>query len=356
MSEGEITIKKQKSLIVFVLILMSIVLAACSGEETKSSQSSNSGGSESGGEVVIKIGSVNNEKHTLFKGYEKFKELVEEETGGKIKVKIYPNGQLGDDRTMIEGLQFGTLEAVGVSTSMLANWAPPMLAYDLPFAFPDNETAYKVLDGAFGEKVGKLLEKEDLVLLSYMENGFRQLTTSKKEVKTADDLKGLKIRTMQTPVHLETWKKLGASPTPMAYTELFTAMQQGVIDGQENPYGNMAMDKFYEVQKYLTETNHVYNPMGLVISKKFFDALSEENQKVVKEAAVEAAAYQRDLNQKENEGYKQTLIDNGMKITELTPKAKEEFSKVTQSVYDDFSKEIGKEYMDEFLAEVEKNK
>jgi tripartite ATP-independent transporter DctP family solute receptor len=332
-----------------------VILASCSSDDTINATKSTSGGnSTSGDRVVLKIGSVNNDKHTLYKGYQKFQEIVEEESGGRIKVEIYPNGQLGDDRTMIEGLQFGTLEAVGVSTSMLANWAPPMLAYDLPFAFPDNETAYQVLDGPFGEKVGKLLEKENLVLLAYMENGFRQLTNNEKEIKSVKDLKGLKIRTMQTPVHLDTWKKLGASPTPMAYTELFTALQQGVIDGQENPYGNIAMDKFYEVQKYLTETNHVYNPMGLVISKKFFDGLTKEEKKIVKKAAVEAGQYQRDLNQQENEGYKQTLIDNGVKITELSPEETEEFMNATKSVYKTFSAEIGKEYMDEFLAELEK--
>ncbi|PLR78524.1 ABC transporter substrate-binding protein [Bacillus sp. V3-13] len=349
--------KKKNGLIVSVLALLLVMLAACSsGNTTSSTISANEKSSSPDDQVVIKIGSVNNDKHTLYKGYQKFKEIIEKETGGKIKVEIYANGQLGDDRTMIEGLQFGTLEAVGVSTSMLANWAPPMLAYDLPFAFPDNETAYQVLDGPFGEKVGKLLEKENLVLLAYMENGFRQLTNNEKEIKSVKDLKGLKIRTMQTPVHLETWKKLGASPTPMAYTELFTAMQQGVIDGQENPYGNMAMDKFYEVQKYLTETNHVYNPMGLVISKKFFDGLSEEDKKIIKNAAVEAAKYQRELNQQENESYKQTLIDNGMQITELSPEAIDEFSNATQSIYETFSSEIGKEYLEEFLAELEKYK
>jgi TRAP-type transport system periplasmic protein len=352
---------KIKKSVISLLVLGSMVfLSACSGGIASSSNGSAGGektsSGSSSGQKVIKIGSVNNDKHTLYQGYQKFGEIIEAETDGKIKVEIYPNGQLGDDRTMIEGLQFGTLEAVGVSTSMLANWAPPMLAYDLPFAFPDAETAYKVLDGPFGEKVGTLLENEDLVLLSYMENGFRLLTNNEKEVRTISDIKGLKIRTMQTPVHLETWKALGASPTPMAYTELFTAMQQGVIDGQENPYGNMAMDKFYEVQKYLTETKHVYNPMGLVISKKFFDGLSKEEQEIVMKAGKEAGDYQRKLNQDETEKYKQVLIDNGMQITELSPVEFQAFADATKVVYEKFESEIGKEYIDEFLAELDKAK
>lgn len=330
------------------------ILAGCSGSDGGISETPVSGESSASAEKVIKLGSVNNENHTLFKGYEKFKEIVEEQTDGNIAVEIYPNGLLGDDRTMIEGLQLGTLEAVGVSTSMLANWAPPMLAYDLPFIFPDIETAYKVLDGPYGEKVGKLLEEEGIVFLAYFENGFRQLTNNIREVNSVEDIDGLKIRVMQTPVHIETWSTLGASPTPMTYTELFTAMQQGVIDGQENPYGNTAMDKFYEVQDYMTVTNHVYNPMGLVISKTFFDSLSEDEKKIVQDAAVEAGDYQRQLNQEQNETYKQTIIDSGITMTELTPEARAGFEEKAKGVYDEFVDDIGKEFMDEFLAEVEK--
>lgn len=330
------------------------ILAGCSGSDGGISETPVSGESSASAEKVIKLGSVNNENHTLFKGYEKFKEIVEEQTDGNIAVEIYPNGLLGDDRTMIEGLQLGTLEAVGVSTSMLANWAPPMLAYDLPFIFPDVETAYKVLDGPYGEKVGKLLEEEGIVFLAYFENGFRQLTNNIREVNSVEDIDGLKIRVMQTPVHIETWSTLGASPTPMTYTELFTAMQQGVIDGQENPYGNTAMDKFYEVQDYMTVTNHVYNPMGLVISKTFFDSLSEDEKKIVQDAAVEAGDYQRQLNQEQNETYKQTIIDSGITMTELTPEARAGFEEKAKGVYDEFVDDIGKEFMDEFLAEVEK--
>ncbi|OAS89043.1 MULTISPECIES: TRAP transporter substrate-binding protein [Metabacillus] len=341
-------------MIALVFVLLLGILAGCSeGDTTSSTTPKNEESSTTA--AVIKIGSVNSDKHTLYKGYEKFQEIVQEKTDGRIKVEIYPNGQLGDDRTMIEGLQFGTLEAVGVSTSMLANWAPPMLAFDLPFAFPEQNVAYQVLDGPYGKKAGKMLEKEGLVLLAYMENGYRHLTNNKKEVKTVEDVADLKIRTMQTPLHLATWEALEAKPTPMAYTELFTAMQQGVIDGQENPYGNMALDKFYEVQKYMTVTNHVYNPMGLVISKKFLDGLSQEDKQIIKEAAVTAGNFQRELNQKENEKFKQILVDNGMKITELTPEAYEGFKNKVQSVYEDFSNEIGKEHMDEFLAEVEKH-
>lgn len=343
----------KKVLLTLLVSFALIALTACGGNKnTAATTGSKASGS---GEVkVIKLGSVNNDKHTLYQGYVKFKEIIEKETDGKIKVEIYANGLLGNDRTMIEGLELGTVEAVGVSTSMLANWAPSMLAYDLPFSIKNEEVADKILDGPFGEKSAKQLEKEGMYLLGYMENGFRHLTNSKREIKSLEDVKGLKIRTMQTPLILETWKQLGTNPTPLAYTELFTAMEQKVIDGQENPYGNMALDKFYEVQKYLTKTNHLYNPMGLVISKKFYDQLDKDQQAIIKEAAKEASSYQRKLNREKSEEYLKTLEDNGMQVTELSEKELKKFEDKVQSVYKDFSDEIGKEYLDLYQAELEK--
>ena len=344
-----------------ILILLMGILGACSaGNDVSTSNNSNDTSATSkesqsiDKQVVLKLGSVNSDKHTLYEGYMKFKEIVEEETNGRVEVQVYPNGQLGDDRSMIEGLQFGTIEGVGVSTSMLANWAPQMMAYDLPFAFQNENVAYQVLDGPFGQKVGNLLEDEGIVFLAYFENGFRHLTTANREVQSVNDLSGLKIRTMQTPLQLDTWNALGANPTPMAYTELFTALQQRVIDGQENPYGNIALDKFYEVQGHLTETKHSYNPMGLVVSKKFYDSLSAEEQAIVKEAAVTAGNYQRQLNNEKTAEYKQTLIDGGMEIKELSPEQYQEFVDKVQSIYEDYADDIGQEYLDEFLTEIEK--
>ncbi|MDQ0218689.1 TRAP transporter substrate-binding protein [Peribacillus cavernae] len=345
---------------ILLTLLVSIVLigvTACSGSKNTAAPSDSKATASSGdskGAKVIKLGSVNNDKHTLHDGYEKFKEIVEKETDGKVKVEIYANGLLGNDRTMIEGLELGTIEAVGVSTSMLANWAPSMLAYDLPFSISSEEVADKILDGPYGQKSAEQLEKEGILLLGYMENGFRHLTNSKREIESLDDLKGLKIRTMQTPLILETWKELGTNPTPMAYTELFTAMEQKVIDGQENPYGNMALDKFYEVQKYLTKTNHSYNPMGLVVSKKFYDKLSKDEQSILKEAGLEASAYQRKLNREKSEEYLKILEDNGMVATDLSEKERKKFEDKVQNVYKGFSDEIGQEYLDQYLAELKK--
>jgi TRAP-type transport system periplasmic protein len=345
----------KKILFGLMMVIAILCLAACGSGGKEASTGTKSTSGETSGSTkakVLKVGSVNNDKHTLFAGYTKFKEIVEEKTKGSVKVEIYPNGLLGNDRTMIEGLQLGTIESVGVSTSMLANWAPSMLAFDLPFTIQDEATADKVLDGSFGKKAAEQLEKENILLYGYMENGFRHLTNSKHEVKSVDDVKGLKIRTMQTPLNLATWEALGTNPTPLAYTELFTAMEQKVIDGQENPYGNMALDKFYEVQKYLTKTSHVYNPMGFVFSKKFMDTLGPEEQKVIEDAAQEASTFQRELNRKKSDEFLQTLVDNGMVVTELSKEAAKEFEESVQSVHKDFEEKIGKDYYDEYMAQI----
>ncbi|WCK56409.1 TRAP transporter substrate-binding protein [Aneurinibacillus sp. Ricciae_BoGa-3] len=331
------------------LAMMLMVTVGCSGiVKNKSASATNSN------VKVIKLGSANSDKHTLYKGYEKFKEIVEAKTHGAIKVEIYPNGQIGNDQTMIQGLQTGTLEALGVSTSILANFSPGMYAFDLPFVFKDEKAADKVLDGQYGQKVGNALEDQGMVFLSYMENGFRNLTNSKHEIKTVDDVAGMKIRTMQSPMQLDIWKAMGANPTPIAYSELFTSMQQHVVDGEENPFGNIALDRFYEVQKYLTLTNHVYNPMGLVMSKKFFDSLTPEEQKIVKEAGVEAANLQRKLNREKNAEFYQTLVDKGMKVTKLTPDALQGFVNKVQPIYKTYASKIGQQNLDEFFKEIKK--
>lgn len=345
---------KACSVLLSLILTVALVIAGCSSSPRGGSGASTANSSNSGVKI-IKLGSANSDKHTLYKGYEKFKEIVEAKSNGALKVQIYPNGQIGSDQTMIQGLQTGTLEALGVSTSILANFSAPMYAYDLPFVFKNEQVADKVLDGPYGQEAGKLLEGQGMVLLSYMENGFRNLTDSKHEIKTVDDLKGMKIRTMQSPMQLDIWKALGANPTPIAYGELFTAMQQHVVDGEENPFGNIALDRFYEVQKYLTLTNHVYNPMGLVMSKQFYDKLTPEQQKIVKDAAVEASTLQRQLNRDQSAKFKQTLIDKGMKVTELTPAAYQGFVDKVQPVFKAYTDKIGKQNLEEFMKEVKDN-
>ncbi|WP_066047840.1 TRAP transporter substrate-binding protein [Robertmurraya korlensis] len=337
--------------LLFVLCLM--ILGACSqqsanNESNKEPEKANGATNEK----LMKLAVVTSEDRSLTKGLVKFGELVEDKTNGSIKVEVYPNGQLGGDREVFESLQFGSIQGTTMSTGPIAQFVPKFNVFDLPFLFPNSEVAYEVLDGKIGTDLLAELESQNVVGLNYWENGFRHLTNGVKEVKTPDDVKGLKIRTLENDLHMDIWSELGANPTPMAFTELFAGLQQGVVDGQENPVGNVTANKFYEVQKYLSKTGHVYNASPFLISKDFWNTLSDEEKKAVQEAADEARDYQRELNQKEDEdGYK-FLTENGMTVTDITDEEKDAFLEKVKPVYEKYSASIGEEFVDELLAEI----
>jgi tripartite ATP-independent transporter DctP family solute receptor len=281
-----------------------------------------------------------NDKSAQFQSMKFFKELVEKNSDGKIKVDLYHSSQLGDDREMMEALQMGTQEMTCPSTAPIAPFVNGFKVFDLPFLFPTYEAADYVLDGPVGQDLLNQLPEIGLIGLAYWENGYRQLTNSKRAVATPEDCKGLKVRTMENPIHLAAWKALGANPTPMAFGELFSAMQQKVVDGQENPWGTIYLQNFPEVQDYSTDTGHVYSPFVLLMSKKFWDKLPEDLQKVVKEAAMEAKDHNRKLNREMNAKYLDEL-KKVMTVTILTPEQKAAFQEAVQPVYDQFADEIG---------------
>ncbi|GGD15656.1 TRAP transporter substrate-binding protein [Pontibacillus salipaludis] len=342
----------KRLLTVAVTAMLILVLAACGGTESEGN-SSNGDGSDSGEEKVIRAGIGLNDKHPQYKGLLKFKEIVEEKTDGSIKVETFHSGQLGDDRTMIENLQINSQQVVIPSTAPMANFVPEFSVFDIPFLFPSEDVADQVLDGETGQKILDKLEGQDLKGLAYWENGFRDLTNSERAVSSVEDFKGLKIRTMENDLHLDAFKELGANPTPMAFTELFTAMQQGTVDGQENPYATIYLQKFYEVQDHVSNTHHIYSPFVFLMSKTFFDNLSEENQKIVKEAAEEAGEYERKLNREANEKYLKKLQEEGMEFTEITDEAREEMKKKVQPVVDEYKSKIGEDIVDEVYKAVE---
>jgi TRAP-type transport system periplasmic protein len=216
--------------------------------------------------------------------------------------------------------------------------------------FKDKQTAYKVFDGPIGQEVLQDLPKAGLVGLAYWENGFRHLTNNKREVKSVEDIKGLKVRTLESKVHVETWKTLGANPTPMSFSQLYTGLEQGVVDGQENPYGNVTASKFNEVQKYLTNTGHVYNANVFLVSKKFWDSLSDKEKEIVKKAAEEAKVYQRQLNNKEDQDSIVFLKEKGMKITDMNPGEREKIVQMMQPLYKQVATNIGGDLVDRLLS------
>lgn len=301
---------------------------------------------------VMKIASANAKDRSLTRGLYEFGKIIEEKSGGSIKVEVYPDGQLGGDIAVFEGMKIGSIEAATMSTGPIASFSPRFNIFDLPFLFKDAETAYKILDGEIGQELLSDLPEAGVIGLTYMENGFRDLTNNKREVKTAADIDGLKIRTLENKLHIDLWKTLGATPTPMPITELFTALEQHVVDGQENPSGNIKFNKFYEVQKYITKTGHVYNASPFIISSKFWEKLSDEEKEIVKSAAVEATNWQRAENQKESAEAYDFLAENGMTVTELSAEEKQKFVEKLQPVYDKYKPEIGEELVNKLLEAV----
>jgi tripartite ATP-independent transporter DctP family solute receptor len=303
---------------------------------------------------VLKISNGINEQHPSYLGGKKFGEIVAAKLPGRYDVQVYANSQLGDDVRSTEAVRMGTLEMVTTSASPLTGLVPEFNVFDLPFIVPSEKAADAIYDGPIGAKLAAALESKGIKLLAYYENGFRQLTNSVRPVKSPADLKGLKIRTMQNPIHLEAFRAMGANPTPMPFSEVFTALQQKTIDGQENPIPTIWLSKFYEVQKYISLTGHVYGPHITLINKKLWDSLPPGDQKVLAEAAKESAIYQRALNRKMNKDFVDELKKAGAIVNDLTPEQRKVFKDAVAQVYTNWEPKIGKALLDEFRATVEK--
>nr|WP_106780498.1 TRAP transporter substrate-binding protein [Lysinibacillus timonensis] len=334
-----------------LLLMLSILLAACGGG-TESVNSDTSVSGDSAEKKVLRISLGLNDQTPLYQSSVKFKELVEAQTDS-LEVEVYHSGQIADDRSAIEMLQFGTLEITIPSTAPFTTFVPEYGIFDLPFLLTDTEIVDSVLQGPFGDKLAEKASSQGVLQLAWWENGFRNLTNSKKPVKSIEDLNGLKIRTMENEIHLAAWSALGANPTPMAFTELFTAMQQKTIDGQENPYPTIYLEKYPEVQSYLTETNHIYSPFIFLISQKTWDGLTEEEREIVKNAAIEAGEHNRKLSRETAvsslEELKSLMEYNKIEGAEL-----EAFKAAVQPVIEQYKATIGEDFVNEFLAEIEK--
>jgi len=275
-----------------------------------------------------------------------FKPRVEELTEGRIIVECYHSGQLGNDTVATNALRSGELEMCITSTAPLTGLIKELSVFDLPFLFNDVETADKVLDGSLGEEISLLAQEYGLVNLAWGENGIRQLTTREKLVKTLEDLKGMKIRTMENKLHLELWRALGANPTPISGGEMMVALEQGAVDGQENPIPNIYASKVHEMTPYFTLTGHVYSPFMFLYSKKLFDKLSEEDQQIILSVAKEAMQFERKLNRQMVVEDSQAMLEEGCEIYELPPEEKERWVEATKPIWDSVRDIVGDEFMD----------
>lgn len=338
--------KKRK---VFSLTMASVMLLGACSEENASQETDTAVADEETQTLRVSIGV--NDDHPEYEGIEKFKELVEAQTDD-FDIELYHSGQIGDDRSAIEMLQLGSLDITVPSTSPLVNFVPEYGVFDLPFTIPNEEVADELLDGEFGDEMLAKVESQNLVGLAWWENGFRNLTNSVRPVATVEDVNGLKIRTMENAIHLDAWKALGANPTPMAFTELFTAMQQGTVDGQENPYPTIDLSQFSEVQEHVSNTSHVYTPFIFLFSKPIWDELTPEQQEILSEAAVEAGEYNRERNRAVAEESLERLKES-MTFTEVTPEEHKRFQEAVRPVIDKHSGDIGEEIVEEYLTSIE---
>src|SRR6478735_9926066 len=267
---------------------------------------------------TIKFANQNAKGHPIVMGMEKFAELVEARSGGKLKVNVFPGGALGSDQANVSSLQGGTLEMASMNSGIFASQVKDFAVYDFPFLFANAKEADAVVDGPFGQMMHKKLEEKGLVGLGYYELGFRHLTNSKRPITKVEDIAGLKLRVIPNPINVDWVTALGANPTPLPFPELYAALEQGAVDGQENPVATIIGAKLNEVQKYMTLNYHQYNPQSVVISKKFWDTLSADEKKVVQDAANESAMFQREQSRSAQDAILEDLKKNGMQVTELS--------------------------------------
>lgn len=277
-------------------------------------------------------------------GIDTFAREVEQRTNGRYKIQTFYSGALGGEREYIESVQLGTQELAFSSTGPVPNFVPEAKILDIPFLFRDKDHARKVLDGEIGQELLKKFESKGFKALAWGENGVRHMTNSKRPVNTPDDLKGLKMRTMENPVHIAAYKGLGIVTTPMAFPEVFTALQQGTVDGQENPLSVIMAGKFEQVQKHLSLTGHVYSPAILLMNKAAFDKLSAADKEAFLEAAKVAVKANRARVDEDDAKGVAHLRAGGMQVIENIDKSK--FVATLAPVNAQFEREFGKEALD----------
>ena len=305
-------------------------------------------------EKTIKFATQNPKGHPIMLGMERFAEIVAAKSGGKLKVNLFPSGTLGSDQANVSAMQGGTLEMVSLNSGILASQVKDFAIYDFPFMFVNTKEADAVVDGPFGKKMHGKLEAQGLVGLAYYELGFRNITNSKRPLMKVEDIAGLKLRVIPNPINVDWVKALDANPTPLPFPEVYAALEQKAIDGQENPITVINANKFYEVQKFVAITNHQYNPQSVLMSKKFWDSLSADEKKIVGDAAAESAHYQREQARGVVASALDNMKKNGMQVTEFSGVEIIKFAQKMKPVYEKHAVNVGDATVSELLAELAK--
>jgi TRAP-type transport system periplasmic protein len=305
-------------------------------------------------ERTIRVSNGVYAEHPVSNGVTKMNACVGEKSGGKMKLQAFWGGSLGGDLQATQSLRTGTLEMVITSTSPLVGILPELGVFDLPFLFNSEAEADAVLDGPFGQYINGKLPAAGVVNLAYWENGFRNLTNSRKPITKMDDLPGVKVRVMQNNIYLDTFKSLGANAVPMAGGEVFTALETKAIDGHENPIVNIETSKMYEVQKYLSMTNHAYTPFLVLYSKQLYDKLSPEEQKALQDCAMVGRDEQRKVSREVTGKSLAKLKQEGMQVNEVAPAELARMREAVKPVYERHAQTIGTETIAKIQEELAK--
>jgi tripartite ATP-independent transporter DctP family solute receptor len=283
-------------------------------------------------ERTIRFGHLNNPDHPISMGVKKFAEIVAAKSGGKLQVKEFPSNQLGTEQQQTSALQGGVQEMQSPATTSIVGIVKEYGVVDFPFSVSSYTQAFALLDGPLGKALLERLPEKGLVGLAYWDLGFRNVTNSKRPIARPEDLEGLKLRVIPNPVFLDTFKAFKANPVPMSFSELYTALETKAVDGQENPYAVILSNKFFEVQKYVSGTNHVYGTNVILVGKKFWDRLSPIEQKILQDAAIEARDYQRQVSRAAAEKAVGELTAKGMQFNEVSPAEQQRMREIAKPV------------------------
>ncbi len=333
--------KKGKLLCLTLSVLMSIGLLTGCGSDKKEA------GSGSSKATVMKIGHVEPEDRSTHKALLNFKKNVEERSKGSIKIEIYPNGALGGDVQLTEAVATGSLDMALPSTSVLTTYTDEFGVLDMPYIFKSSQAAFNALDGDVGKELAEKVKSKGIDILGYSYNGPRSTTSKVKPIEKPEDLQGLKMRVMESPIFIDYYKTLGANPTPMSFTELYTGLQQGTVEAQENPPSLTFANKFYEVQKYSSIDEHVHNFLAFMMNDAKFKSLSADDQKLLQEEAKKCVDEQRKMELKDNEKAIKDLETIGKLQTNiLTADQKAAMRKALQPMYDKYQAKFGKALFD----------
>ena len=283
----------------------------------------------------------------------KYADLVKERTKGQVEIKVFPAQQLGTDPEMVQQAQMGTLEIVLPPTAKISGFAAQLQLADLPFLFPSKDICYQVLDGPVGDKVLALLDAKGLKGVSFWESGFKQITAN-KAIRKPEDFAGMKVRVMESPLLIAQYKQVKANPVPIDFAETYNALQQGVVDAQENPLVSIVNMKFYEVQKYTMLSNHGFLGYAFLFSKKVYDGLPADIQKIMRDTARELASFERQDTARRETGYIERIKKGGSQVVTLSPEELQAFEKALRPVHQQFAKTIGEDLLQETYAHIEK--